>query len=84
MELAKKEKPDLIVLDILLPRENGISFLKQRQEDKEIAGIPVIAFSNYDDKETIQEAMKLGAQTYLIKANFTPSQIVEKIKKYLA
>jgi two-component system alkaline phosphatase synthesis response regulator PhoP len=83
IEMAKKEKPDLILLDILLPVENGVSFLRKQKEDKEISEIPVIAFSNYDDPRTKKEAMELGVKEYLIKTNYTPSEIIEKIKKYL-
>jgi two-component system alkaline phosphatase synthesis response regulator PhoP len=83
IEMAKKEKPNLILLDILLPAENGVSFLKKQKEDKEISEIPVIAFSNYDDPRTKKEAMELGVKEYLIKTNYTPTEIIEKIKKYL-
>jgi two-component system alkaline phosphatase synthesis response regulator PhoP len=83
IEMAKKEKPDLILLDVLLPVENGVSFLKKQKEDKEISEIPVIAFSNYDDPRTKKEAMELGVKEYLIKTNYTPSEIIKKIKKYL-
>lgn len=83
LDLAKKEKPDLIILDILLPRENGIAFLNWLKEEKEIAQIPVVVFSNYDDPKTKKEALGLGAKEYLIKTNYTPQEIVEKIKIYL-
>ena len=83
IKLAKKERPDLIVLDILLPRENGIVFLNWLRKDQEIASIPVVAFSNYDDPATKREAAKLGVKEYLIKTSYTPQEIVEKIKNYL-
>jgi len=83
IELAKREKPDLILLDILLPGENGISFLKRKKEDKEISEIPVIAFSNYDTPQIKKEALNFGVKEYLLKTNYTPSQVVEKIKNYL-
>ena len=83
LALAKKEKPDLIILDILLPRENGITFLSWLRNDPETASISVIAFSNYDDLETKRRAAKLGAKDYLIKTNYTPQEIVEKVKGYL-
>jgi len=83
LKLAKKEKPDLILLDILLPGENGISFLAKLKKDQQISSIPVVAFSNYDDPETKKEAARLGIKEYLIKTNFTPQQIVEKVKEYL-
>ena len=83
LTLAKKEKPDLIVLDILLPRENGITFLNWLRDDQEVATIPVVVFSNYDDPTTKRQAAKLGAKDYLIKTNYTPQEIIEKIKNYL-
>jgi len=83
IESAKREKPDLILLDILLPVENGVSFLKKQKEDKEISEIPVIAFSNYDDPRIKKEAIELGVKEYLLKTNYTPTEIIEKIKKYL-
>jgi len=83
IEIAKKEKPDLILLDVLLPRENGVSFLEKIKNEEEIKSIPVIVFSNYDDPQTKKKAFELGVKEYLIKANYTPGEIVEKIKKYL-
>jgi DNA-binding response OmpR family regulator len=83
LELAKKEKPDLIILDILLPRKNGVFFLKEKNKDPEISQIPIVALSNYDHPETRKEAIELGIKDYLIKTDFTPKEIVEKIKEYL-
>ena len=80
--LTKKEKPDLVLLDILLPKENGIFFLEQLRKDPKIASILVVAFSNYDDPETKKQAFKLGVKDYLIKTDYTPKEIVEKIKTY--
>jgi len=79
----KEKKPDLILLDILLPRENGIIFLRRLKEIESTSRIPVIAFSNYDEPGTKREAFELGVKDYLIKTQFTPSQLLEKIKKYL-
>jgi two-component system alkaline phosphatase synthesis response regulator PhoP len=83
IEMAKKENPDLILLDILLEGENGVSFLKKQKKYKEIFEIPVVAFSNYDDPQTKNEAKRLGIKEYLIKTDFTPKEFVEKIKRYL-
>jgi len=82
-KLLEKERPDLILLDILLPQENGIQFLKRIKDIPEISKIPVIVFSNYDDPETKKKAFDLGARDYLIKTNFTPTEIVGKIKNFL-
>jgi DNA-binding response OmpR family regulator len=83
LETAKTEKPDLVILDILLPRGDGISFLQKLRELPEFALIPVVAFSNFDDLSTKKAAFRLGAKDYLIKTNYTPQEIVEKIKEYI-
>lgn len=83
LSLAKKEEPDLIILDILLPKENGIEFLTWLKMEPGISSIPVVVFSNYDDPETKKKAYQLGVKEYLIKANYTPGKIVEKITDYL-
>ena len=83
MEIMKKEKPALVLLDILLPNENGIEFLKKQIKDPEVSSIPVIVFSNFDDPETKKETLSLGVKEYLIKSNHNPKEIVEQIKKYI-
>lgn len=83
LSLAKKERPNLILLDIILPKENGIFFLEQLKKEPAINSIPVVAFSNYDDPETKEEARKLGAKNYLIKTSYTPKEIIKEIRKYL-
>ncbi|MFH1036670.1 MAG: response regulator transcription factor [Patescibacteria group bacterium] len=83
LETAKKERPDLIILDILLPKADGISFLQRLREEPDLASIPVVAFSNFDDPETKKSAFRLGVKDYLIKTNYTPLELTEKIKTYL-
>ncbi len=85
LSLVKKKKFDLIMLDVLLPTENGLYFLKELRKNKnpEISSIPVIVFSNLDDPEIKREAYKLGIEEYLIKTNYTPSGIVKKMKEHL-
>lgn len=79
----KKKKPDLILLDILLPKENGTVFLKKIRKIKKTADIPVVAFSNYDEPKTKKETLDLGAKDYLIKTAYTPQQLVDQIKNFL-
>lgn len=81
--ILKKEKIDLIILDILLPRKNGLTFLKELKAKKR--KLPqVIILSNLGDQKLIKKAVKLKAvKEYLLKTEYTPSQIIEKIKKYL-
>ena len=81
LNLVKKEKPDLILLDILLPGKDGIFFLKWLKNEPEISSIPVVVISNYDDPRAKKEAFELGVKEYLLKTDYTPHQLVEKIKK---
>jgi len=83
LEKAKKENPDLIILDILLPTENGISFLGKLRKEPMLKSIPVVALSNYDEPRTRKEAQELRVLDYLIKTDYTPRKLVEEIKKYL-
>jgi len=85
VEVAKKERPDLVVLDIILPNNDGLYFLRKiRQEKSEIKDIPVIAFSNYDNPETRREAYTLGVNEYIIKANHDPEEVVSKIRQHFS
>ncbi|MFH0739529.1 MAG: response regulator [bacterium] len=80
---AKKEEPDLILLDILLPMGSGIDLLEKVRKDENIKDTKVLAFSNYDEPTTKRKAMELGVIDYLIKTNYTPNQIVAIIKNIL-
>jgi DNA-binding NarL/FixJ family response regulator len=66
-----------------LPKDSGLVFLDKLREKVGEFSTPVLAFSNYDDTETKMEAKKLGVEEYLIKTNYTPSEIIKKIKKYI-
>lgn len=85
LETTKEVKPDLILLDILLPGETGVSFLSQlRQSDnQEITDTTVIAFSNYNDPQTKKEASEWGIKEYLIKTDYTPAEILDKVEQYI-
>lgn len=83
IELAKNEKPNLILLDILLPKENGVYLLRKIRKMGRISSTQVVAFSNYDDPETKKEVLELGVSDYLIKTNFTPQEIVQRVTTYL-
>jgi len=82
-EFLEKNIPDLILLDMLLPRDNGIEFLQKMIKKEKLKDIPVIAFSNYSDPKTKEKALELGVKEYLIKTQYDPGQIVGEIKKYL-
>ncbi|MBL7142297.1 MAG: response regulator [Candidatus Pacebacteria bacterium] len=79
----KEENPDLILLDLILPGIDGFEVLTQMKADQNLASIPVIILSNLGQKEDIEKGLKLGANDFLIKAHFTPGEIIEKIKNVL-
>ncbi len=81
LELFEKDKPDLILLDIVLPNTNGWEVLKQIKKDNNTT--KVVILSNLGQKEEIEKGIMLGADKYLIKANYTPSEVIEEIKKLL-
>jgi DNA-binding response OmpR family regulator len=85
-EAVKKifeERPNLVLLDIILPAIDGFEVLKRLREDPQTAKIPVIILTNLGAKEDIERGFQLGAQDYMIKAHFTPGEIVAKIKTVL-
>jgi DNA-binding response OmpR family regulator len=79
----KLEMPDIVLLDLILPGIDGFEFLSRVKEDDTINKIPVIILSNLGQREDIDRGLKLGAVDYLIKAHFTPSEIIEKVRNVL-
>lgn len=79
----EEEKPDLVILDLLLPAIDGFEVLKRMKENPKITDIPVIILSNLGQKDDVERGMALGAKDYMIKAHFTPSEIVDKVKGLL-
>jgi len=82
-EILKKEEINLILLDLILPGLSGYDFLKKIKSDEKLKSIPVIVISNLGQYQEIEKALKLGASDYLIKANFTPNEILEKAEKFI-
>jgi len=83
LALAKEKKPNLILLDLILPRVNGFDVLKQLKEDEGTKGIPVIVLTNLEGIGDVDKVIELGATTYLVKAQYSLEEVVEKIKKTL-
>ena len=79
---GKKKKPDLILLDLILPDMNGIEILKMAKGDEKLKDIPIFVLTNYTDPELEKESWRLGAEKYIVKANYTPSQLMEVIKEW--
>ncbi len=80
---VKEEKPDLILLDLILPKMDGFEVLKGLKGNEETKNIPVIILTNLEETGDIQKALELGATTYLVKSNYTLEEVVKKIEKAL-
>ncbi len=78
-----RQKPDLILLDILMPRKGGMEVMEELHEDPELSGIPIIVISNSGQPVEVQRAKELGAKEFLIKAVFDPNEVLEKVQKVL-
>lgn len=83
-DAAKKSSPEVILLDLVLPKMSGFDILKSLKADSKLKDIPVILLTNLSQKSDVEKGLKLGAVDYLIKAHFMPSEVVEKIKKLTA
>ena len=83
LRLAAQIKPDLILLDLIIPKLHGFDVLKKLKETPETRKIPVIMLTNLEGVEDVEKALELGATTYLVKENYNLNEIVEKIKKTL-
>ncbi len=83
LKLAGEQKPDLILLDLILPKINGFDVLKKLKADKETKEIPVIVLTNLEGIEDVERVLSLGATTYLVKTQYEIEEVLGKIKKAL-
>ena len=87
LEILKEKNFDLMLLDIVLPRIDGWKILEElremKKEKKDLEKMKIVIWSNLGEKEDIKNGLSLGATSYLIKANFTPSEVVREIEKLL-
>lgn len=83
IEKLGSAKPDLILLDILMPNINGLEVLEKIKGDENLKKIPVILLTNLGQRDDVAKGLALGAGDYLIKSHFTPSEVVEKIRTFL-
>ena len=80
---AGKDLPDLVLLDVMLPKMSGIDVLKALKKNELTKRIPVLMLSNLGEEHIIREGFGLGADGYLLKVSYTPSQVVEECRKFL-
>jgi DNA-binding response OmpR family regulator len=79
----QKNRPELILLDLRMPKMNGVEFLKQLNPAKNYPEVRVIVFSNYDDPQEIKDSKKYGATRYILKAWSSPRELVKVVKETL-
>ncbi len=79
--LQQDPLPDLVLLDIVLPKKDGFEILEEVRKDARTKDLPVILLTNLGQKPDVERGIKMGADDYIIKAHFTPSEVVEKIQQ---
>jgi DNA-binding response OmpR family regulator len=83
LQHAQQAPPDLVLLDIRLPRLPGLEVLRAISVDPRLAGIPILILSNYGEPEMVREGLQLGARDYLIKSQTTPIQLSMRLRELL-
>lgn len=84
LTLAEEKSPDLIMLDLILPKKNGFDVLKELKSNPQLSNIPVIVLTNLEGAQDIEKVLSLGAYTYLVKANYSLDEILEKTREAIA
>ncbi len=84
LKMTKDDKPDIVLLDIIMPKMDGFACLKAIRKHEETKSVPVILLTNLGQEEDIKKGKELGADGYYIKANHTPTEIVDKVREVLA
>ncbi|MEA3453121.1 MAG: response regulator [Patescibacteria group bacterium] len=84
LKKLQEMKPDLILLDLILPGLDGFEVLERTKDNPSTSMIPILILSNLGQKDEIERGLKLGAVDFLVKAHFTPEEIVDKVKEILS
>lgn len=79
LEKMKEDKPDLVLLDIVMPRMGGFEVMEKMRGDKDLKALPVIIISNSGQPVELDKAKELGAQDWLIKTEFDPQDVIDKV-----
>lgn len=83
LDKAESEKPELILLDVMMPKMHGLDVLRKLKEDPDTEGIPVVMLTAKDDKESVLKAKSLGAKDYIAKP-FNSEALLDTVRKYLS
>ena len=82
--LVRSKRPDLVLLDLILPKKHGFEVLEELKKSPETKAIPVIILTLLGEDEDIKKGLRLGANDYLVKSNHAIAEIVEKVKNFFA
>jgi two-component system alkaline phosphatase synthesis response regulator PhoP len=83
LKLIQEQKPDIVLLDIMMPHKDGFDVLEKVKKDKELKNIPIILLTNLANQEDKKQSLKLGATDYLVKVEHTPSEVLKRVKALL-
>jgi len=83
LEMAKTQNPNLILLDLVMPKKDGFEVLKELKSDDKTSSIPVIVLTNLESASNVEKAISMGATTYLVKGNYRLDEVVDKVRDAL-
>lgn len=83
VEAVRTQRPDFVLLDLMLPGRNGLEILEELKSDEELSPTKVVMLTNYGDDENVNKALSLGAEDYMLKYNIVPSELSDRIAHYL-
>ncbi len=83
LERITEQKPDLVLLDLMMPNVGGLEVLRDLNKQGLLPELPVIVITNVMDPQTIDQAKELGAKDYIVKTDLTPSQVIDKLKPFI-
>lgn len=84
LAVAKQEKPDLILLDIMMPKLDGVAMLTRLKQDAETNKIPVVMLTNFGQETLVQQSFSSGATDYILKYKVTPAEVADKVGQILS
>ena len=82
LEAVRQEPPDLVLLDIRMPRLSGVAVLEQMRADEQTRAVPVVMLTNYSDPAQVERCRELGIEAYLVKSRTTPRQLADWIERW--
>jgi len=83
LRMIQEEKPDLVLLDLVLPKKHGFDVLKEIKASPETSEIPVLILTMLGSDDDIKKGLQLGANDYIVKSQHAVAEIIEKVKKFL-